>query len=252
MVKENVESFDLGVNIRNLARTAALCRITVPSESQAAIGRRQDTASKYQVASYELRDRAIAHINEQIADLRRSTLNLSMAGAVQISRLRSIRSRFQVDPFEDLDVQESSEVHYFERTQDERRALWLARYEMNVVAWYWAFRGVVDIQETIAEEPMATYSREEFSYVCDVMWMVVIGKKGAAASHQAAYRKVCGGFNDFLDCELDVGLVADGGAVRSLKFIKVTPHSFSTPNGFTKDVTREYTSAVERKYRAWH
>ena len=250
MVQENVESYDLGVNIRNLARTAALCRVAVPGESQAAIDRRQEVAAEYEIASYELRDRAVAHINQQIANI--PTLNVGLADTVQISRLEDIRASFQVDPFEDLDVQQGLELHYSECTKDERRTFWLARFERNVIAWYWAFRGIIDVHDTISEEPMATYSREEFAYVCDAMWMVVIGKEGPAASHQAAYRTVCGGFNDFFNDELPAGFLVSGGPVRSLKFIKITPGSFSLPNGYLKSVTMDYTLDVEMKYLAEH
>jgi hypothetical protein len=250
MVQESVESYDLGVNIRDLARTAALCKVAVPGESQAMIDRRQEIAAEYQAASYELRDRAVAHINQQIADL--PLVNMGFAGASQSWRLKRVCVRFQVDPFENLDVQQGMELHYSERTKEDRRTFWLARYESNVVAWYWAFRGVVDIHETIAEEPMATYSREEFAYVCDAMWTMVTGKEGPATSHQAAYRKACGGFNDFYNYELDAGLAVNDGPVRSLKFIKVTPHSFSSPNGYLKSVTGDYTAAVEHEYRAEH
>lgn len=45
MVQENVESYDLEVNIRNLARTAVLCGVPVPGETQAAIDRRQEVAA---------------------------------------------------------------------------------------------------------------------------------------------------------------------------------------------------------------
>jgi len=250
MVQENVESYDLGVNIRNLARTAALCKVAVAGESQAMIERRQEIAAEYKTASYELRDRAVTHIDHQIANL--PLINMGFAGASQYWRLKRVRVRFQADPFENLNVQQDMELHYSERTKEDRRAFWLARYEINVVAWYWAFRGVIDIHETIAEEPMATYSREELAYVCDAMWMMVIGKEGPATSHQAAYREVCGGLNDIYNYELDTGLAVNGGPVRSLKFIKVTPRSFSEPNGYLKSVTGDYTAAVQHQYRAEH
>lgn len=82
------------------------------------------------------------------------------SGASQYWRLKGVRVRFQADLFENLDIQQGMELHYSRLTKEERRAFWLARYESNVVAWYWAFRGVIDIRNTIAEEPMATYSRE--------------------------------------------------------------------------------------------
>jgi len=249
MVQGNVEIHDLEVNIRNLARTAAICTVAVPSETQAAIDCRQEISAKYQIAAYELRDRTVARINSQIADLPRLS---GTAGVVQSWRLEHLRAHFQVDPFEGLDGTQAPELHYSELTKEDRRAFWLARYEENVVAWYWAFRGAINIRETIAEEPMATYSREEFAHVCDAMWMMVIRKKAAAASHQAAYHQGCEGFNDFFNDQLPAGFLVDNGPVRSLKFIKVMPGSISKPNGYIKSVTMGYTVAVEMNYLAEH
>jgi hypothetical protein len=39
------------------------------------------------------------------------------------------------------------------------------------VAWYWAFRGVMDIRAALAEEPFKPNSKQEFAFVCNMMWM---------------------------------------------------------------------------------
>jgi hypothetical protein len=253
MVQENVESYDLGVNIRNLARTSVLYGLMAfPGESQAATNRRHEIAAEYQSACYELRDRAIAHIDKHIADL--ATSCEGIAGLVQITRLESLRARFEANPFENLDVL-VLEVPYSRLTRNGKRKFWLARYDENIVAWYWDYRDLIDIRATIAEEPMATYSREEFAHVCDAMRTVVIGKKNAAQAamwHNASYRKACGFFNARYNRGCVAGLVVYGDPVRSLAFIKVRPWSFSGRNDCLAGVTRDYTVAVEMKYLAEH
>ena len=94
MVQENVQCYDLGANIRDLARTAVLHMLLAsPDESQAAINRRKTIAADYQTASYELRDRAIARIDENIDEL--ATSCAGIAGLVQITRLESLRARLK-------------------------------------------------------------------------------------------------------------------------------------------------------------
>ena len=221
IVQENVQCYDLGVNIRNLARTAVLYKlIASPDESQAAINRRKTIAVDYQTASYELRDRAIARIDEHIDEL--ATSCAGIAGLVQITRLESLRARFEVDPFENLDLQ-FLEPLYSRLTEFERRAFWLARYDENIVAWYWDCRDLIDIRATIAEEPMRTHSREEFAHVCDAMWVMRIHNKSfprRTKENLASYLETCSGFSDLFNEERDASLAVNGGAVRSLGFVK--------------------------------
>ena len=144
---------------------------------------------------------------------------------------------------------------YSRLTEFERRAFWLARYDENIVAWYWDCRDLIDIRATIAEEPMRTHSREEFAHVCDAMWVMRIHNKSfprRTKENLASYLETCSGFSDLFNEERDASLAVNGGAVRSLGFVKVRPCIFSRPDGFLEEMTKEYTSAVERKYLAEH
>jgi hypothetical protein len=160
MVQENVERYDLGVNIRNLARTAMVLRLPIAGESQEKITRREELANEYRAASFGLRDRAIAAINKGIAD---PTLE-GMRGQVLASRLMGIRTELAADPFDNPDASDKEPL-YSELTRNAKQNFWLGRYDENVVAWHWTLRGVVDIRETIKEEPMKTYCKEQF-YRC--------------------------------------------------------------------------------------
>ena len=51
----------------------------------------------------------------------------------------------------------------------EEEIFWLNRYDANVVAWYWVFIGILDIHDTLENEPFNTYSRLEFAHVCNDM-----------------------------------------------------------------------------------
>jgi hypothetical protein len=51
----------------------------------------------------------------------------------------------------------------------EEEIFWLNRYDANVVAWYWVFIGILDIHDTLENEPFNTYSRLEFTHVCNDM-----------------------------------------------------------------------------------
>ena len=51
----------------------------------------------------------------------------------------------------------------------EEENFWLNRYDANVVAWYWVFIGILDIHDTLENEPFNTYSRLEFAHVCNDM-----------------------------------------------------------------------------------
>jgi hypothetical protein len=80
------------------------------------------------------------------------------------------------DPFHRLDA-DYMEVVYYKLSKTSKDAFWLARYDENVVAWHWAFPGVMDIRATLAGEPFKTFSRQEFAFVCNMTWMDTIGTR---------------------------------------------------------------------------
>jgi hypothetical protein len=92
----------------------------------------------------------------------------------------------------------------------------------------------VDIQATIAHEPMKTYSQEEFVFVCDALWDIVVGvsvqrdfiaQSGSIAtrmlnacetttSDEERYREKFGGFNTIYNSKQPEAGVDDLGVVR--------------------------------------
>ena len=98
-----------------------------------------------------------------------------MDGAVQVARLRTVRAVVNRDPFRCLDA-DNIEVVYYKLSKASKDAFWLARYDGNVVAWYWAFRDVMNIRATLAEEPFKAYSRQGLAFVCNMTWMDMIVK----------------------------------------------------------------------------
>jgi hypothetical protein len=259
MVQEAVESYDLGVHIRNLAKTATLCMQAIPGETPAEMLDRQDIADEYQRAAFDLRDRALARLDILIAD----PTFINAAGAAQAARLEIIRDRFAADPFEGLDADDGMELPYSKLHNDVKKEFWLSRCDENVVAWYWQFRGVMDIRETVAHEPFRTYSQDEFAHTCDSMWMHIIcnnvhrtewvqqgnvkrrklDASVVTAEDQSEYRKACRVFN--MDWNAD-----NGGTVSSMSVIRVLLGGFDEKNGYEREVTQWYARAVRHKYLA--
>jgi hypothetical protein len=256
MVQENVERYDLGVNIRNLARTAMVLRLPIAGGSQEKITSREELANEYRAASFGLRDRAIAAINKGIAD---PTLE-GMRGQVLASRLMGIRTELAADPFDNPDASDKEPL-YSELTRNAKQNFWLGRYDENVVAWHWTLRGVVEIRETIKEEPMKTYCKEQFAFVCDAMWRMVISidvrahlvQSGSVPARdtdvsvvtdadRAAYWEHIGMFWWYFNYKHK-----GGGDVQSLSAVKVPMSSFKRANGFIGLVSDQYIEAVEAK-----
>jgi len=276
MIRDIVENYDLGVNLRNLARlTTYYERVPVGDESQQERIRRQDLAVEYRTACLDLQSRTVESLTQHISEVREE----GIAGLVQISRLQQLCQLIQKDPFdfEGLDV-DIKEEPYWRLVDEKKKQFWLDRYNENVVAWYWTFRGVIDIKATIAKEPMKSYSKYEFAHVCDQMWNKIIAhdvyreeRVQIANTHvrsmavarithadqvsesrfpfeysanfsQTAYRELCGKFLDHYEGDEDI-------RIESLGDIMVPPRSFSTKNGFVQEATREYTTAVTKDYK---
>jgi hypothetical protein len=243
MVQEAVECHDLGVHIRNLAKTAALYRQAIPGETPAEMLVRQNIANEYQRAAFDLRDRALARLDILIAD----PTFINATGAAQAARLKIIRDHFAVDPFEGLNADDAMKLSYLKLHNNAKKEFWLSRYDENVVAWYWQFRGVMDILETITHEPFRTYSQDEFAHTCDSMWteMTIRTLDGSIVStkDQSEYRKAYGVFNRDWNADND-------GTVSSMGLIRVLQGSFDEKNGYQREVTQRYARAVRHKYLA--
>lgn len=235
MVQEAVESHDLDVHIRNLARTSILCRRAVPGETATAVVWREKIATEYQAASFDLRDRALVRLDSMIIG----------KAAVQAERLKSSRERFAVDPFVGLDA-DGLELSYFKFDDTSRKALWLSCYDENVVAWYWQFRGVMDIRTTIAQEPFTIYSKEEFAHTCDSMSMNIVCQ--SAHRGEEDYHKDCREFNQSFNRAREADISVHDGTVSSLGVIMVWPGSFDERNGYQVVMTQRYEIAIRHKH----
>jgi hypothetical protein len=139
---------------------------------QAAVIHRENIATEYEAAARELRGRALAYLDTMIADPKLKSVYVS----VQVARLKTVRAMVNRDPFHCLDA-DYTEVVYYKLSKTSKDAFWLARYDENVVAWHWAFPGVMDIRATLAGEPFKTFSRQEFAFVCNMTWMDTIGAR---------------------------------------------------------------------------
>jgi hypothetical protein len=139
---------------------------------QAAVNHRENIAAEHEAVAFGLRDRALARLDTMIADPKLKSVYVS----VQVGRLKTVRAVVNRDPFHRLDA-DYMEVVYYKLSKTSKEAFWLARYDENVVAWYWAFPGVMDIRATLAGEPFKTFSRQELAFVCNMMWMDTIGAR---------------------------------------------------------------------------
>lgn len=247
MIQEEVEKYNLGVHIRNMARVAVASRAAGKIEK----------ANKFQEASLELRDRAIAQIDRVIGE--RYQAYIGAHGRAFASRLRAIRNKTDVDPF--IDLTPTAERVYSRLETEERRQFWLDRYDEHVVGWYWLYRGLIDIEATIASEPMKTYSKEEFAFVCDAMWDIVIApdielvclvQAESVALHGTnayivtaadldRYRERIGEFNRIFNSE------HPDERVDSLSVIRVQSRSIDRANGHSARVARHYVTRVDAK-----
>jgi len=236
MVHEAVQVHHLRGNTRNLARTAVLCRRPVRNETPAAITRRQNIADEYESAAFDLRDRALARLDIMIADSKSKGVD----GAVRVARLQAVRAVVNTEPFLRLDA-DNLEIVYFKLNKTLKDTFWLARYDENVVTWYWAFRGVMDIRATISQEPFESYSRQEFAFVCNMTWMEIICRdvfrgqwvqeanvqkrsikvSKIIGSDRNAWRKECDSFNEDFNIERENAAVAHGGLAKDLSHIMV-------------------------------
>jgi hypothetical protein len=70
------------------------------------------------------------------------------------ARLLAIRGKIMTDPFTAVAEKMEMEKHYWLLNAAQKTRFWLDRYDDLVVAWYWSFRGIMDIQATLAHEPM--------------------------------------------------------------------------------------------------
>jgi hypothetical protein len=258
MVQETVESWNLGVSIKNLARIAVRARVPMAGEDQVAIARRENIANAYQAATFDIRSRAIAAINDAMS--RVSSKYPGKRGQVLAIRLKAVRNKFSVHPFLRLNPN-MVEPLYFEQTRDAKRQFWLNRFNENAVAWFWDFCGVMNIRESIGQQPFGNYCREEFAFVCDTMWSSIIGinvekancvQSGSVAERaldaylitkidQLSYRQHIGIFNEMYNS------THPRAQVRSLGLIYVLEGSIGKPKGFHKWVSQQYIAEVERK-----
>jgi len=222
-------------------------------------------ADEYEAAAFDLRDRALARLDTMIADPKFKGVD----GAVQVARLKAVRAVVNTDPFLRLDA-DYLEIVYFKLNKTQKDTSWLAKYDESVVAWYWPFRGVMDIRATISREPLQSYSKQEFAFVCNMMRMEIIGRdvfRGQwvqeanvhmrslkvaqiTGSDRQAYRRECGSFNEDFNIERENMDVAHGGLVKNLSHIMVLPGSFGQKNGVVDEVTQMYLKAIRHKYSA--
>jgi hypothetical protein len=172
MVQENVESYDLGIRIRTLARTSVRAGVAVAGEGAPAIARRQIIATRYRAAAYSLRTRAIDAINDAIGAAIRK--HPSRRGDVLASRLEALRTKFSVDPFESIiRTPNLVEPAYFNQTREANQQFWFTRFDENVVVWFWDFLGIIDLRKTL-DGAFGLYAKEEFAFACEAMWQCVI------------------------------------------------------------------------------
>jgi hypothetical protein len=142
MVQEEVEHHNLMVNIRNLARTAITARATNEDEK----------ADIYEDFCLDLQNRAVGQIDRVI---KQHMTDYSGARAqVLRARLLAIRRKVMADPFAAVAEEMEMEKHCWLLNAAQKTRFWLDRYDDLVVAWYWSFRGIMDIQAFLAHEPM--------------------------------------------------------------------------------------------------
>lgn len=146
-------------------------------------------------------------------------------------------------------------------TREQRRHFWLNRYDENVVAWYWDSIGLIDIRQTIEDEPMRSYSQDEFAFVCNAMWVSIVSvdaensllaQSGSVAvrsmeghvvtaKDQTNYRQEVGTFNTrFNHTHLAT-------PVESLDVIWVHKASINKAKGLNAWMRQRYVAEVERK-----
>jgi hypothetical protein len=100
MVQEEVEHYDLMVNIRNLAR------VSLTSRAAGEV----DKADEYRDASLELRDRALSHI-DSVSHNHTKKYGGTRAQVLR-SRLQAIRTKVHIDPFAAAALAPDIEEHY--------------------------------------------------------------------------------------------------------------------------------------------
>jgi hypothetical protein len=105
LIQEAVEIHDLGVTLRKMARlslrcgTAAVDPRNTPDESAHYLQRQ----AKYYDEVFDLRNRPRARLDELMADQKfKGTEN----GAIQVKRLKDIKTSISGDPFTDLDMED--------------------------------------------------------------------------------------------------------------------------------------------------
>ena len=247
MVQEEVEHHDLMLNIRNMARVSITSRAAGDIEK----------ANEYHDASLELRDRAAAQIDTVIS---KTMLEYSGARAqVLRSRLQVIRAKVMVDPFAAVAEAMDKEEPYYRLDPTQKSKFWLGRYDDLVLAWYWDFRGIMDIQATLASEPMKTYSKEEFVFACNALWDIVVAadverrflaQSGSVAERMLGmyatrlvdedrYRNKVRGFNILYNSKHPQGRVDD------LSVVRVPKNSFNSANGHNVKIVQHYITLVE-------
>jgi hypothetical protein len=121
MVRECVESYDLGIRIRTLARISVRAGVAVAGEGAPAVARRQTIATgRYRAAAYSLRTRAIAAINNAIGVAVRKYPG--RRGDVLAWRLETLRTRFSDDPFLSITATPNLfEPAYFNQTREAKK-----------------------------------------------------------------------------------------------------------------------------------
>jgi hypothetical protein len=166
-----------------------------------------------------------------------------------------------VDPFAAVAAKMDNEEHYYRLDPAQKSKFWLDRYDDLIVAWYWDFRGIMDIEATLASEPMKTYSKEEFVFTCNALWDIVVAadvehrflaQSGSVAERMLGmyatrlvdedrYRNKVRGCNVLYNSEHPQGRVDD------LSVVRVPKNSFNSANGHSAKIAQHYITLVEDK-----
>jgi hypothetical protein len=105
------------------ATVSVLCRVADPDDSPAQQARRTSMADEWKRSVYNLRDRAITRLEENMAQVEDG-----IPGAINAKRLRGIRDLLAVDPFVGLEIDADDEEAnedpaYWELNMEARKAV---------------------------------------------------------------------------------------------------------------------------------
>jgi hypothetical protein len=251
MIREEVEHYNLGVNIRTMAR------ISVIAQNAS----RDKKATLFRVASLELRNRAVKQIDHRITEV----LNKypDMAGRVLKWRLQQSKTHINVDPFHVLN-ENLYEPLYHKMEEPQKVQFWLNRFANNVLGWLWPYRGVIDIFATLAIENMSDYIKAEFVLVCRTMWEEIIASDVDRVGLQQAQSVAERGTDVYMlhqsdkdryhaqikSFHVDYNEAHPTKRVETLDEIRVSYNTIDTANGDSGPVADKYIFRVNAKVRA--